>query len=211
MWCADNVGNSVKTVICPRRPLTPSTAPGRARAARGQQRGTIYWQTGRVCLQPGGLLCGSRPPPQLKGWRSGWTPPARTRRAKGNGHRTLPALNIPSGAWGGVRGGAEFYLMLCHQFAMDLNQARCDRWPSALAVVMVWEKAGGGVAAWAERRGGTLADWGCSTGFQRPNQSPGLPNPLLVSPVRRPLSVCVVACAFSRIRYCSVLRTNIIS
>ena len=73
------------------------------------------------------------------------------------------------------------------------------------------DEAGGGVAAWAERRGGTLADWGCSTGFQRPNQSPGLPNPLLVSPVRRPLSVCVVACAFSRIRYCSVLRTNIIS
>jgi len=117
---ADNFCTSVKTVICPRRPLTPSTAPGRARAARGQQRGTIYWQTGRVCLQPGGLLCGSRPPPQLKGWRSGWTPPARTRRAKGNGHRTLPALNIPSGAWGGVRGGAEFYFMLCHQSEMGL-------------------------------------------------------------------------------------------
>ena len=40
---------------------------GRARAARGQQCGTIYWQTGRVCLQPGGLPCGSRPPPQIKG------------------------------------------------------------------------------------------------------------------------------------------------
>ena len=58
---------SVRTVIYHRRPLSPSTAPGRARAARGQQCGTIYWQTGRVCLQPGGLPCGSRPPPQIKG------------------------------------------------------------------------------------------------------------------------------------------------
>ena len=32
------------------------------------------------------------------------------------------------------------------------------------------------MAAWAERRGGTLADWGCSTGFQRPNQSHGHTN-----------------------------------
>jgi hypothetical protein len=80
---ADSYGTSVKTVICHRRPLTPSTAPGRARTARGQQCGTIYWQTGRVCLQLGGLSCGFRPPPQLKGWRSDWTPPARTRRAKG--------------------------------------------------------------------------------------------------------------------------------
>lgn len=119
----------IGTVICPRRPLTPSTAPGRARAARGQQRGTIYWQTGRVCLQPGGLLCGSRPPPQLKGWRSGWTPPARTRRAKGNGHRTLPdSTNFPSGAWGGVRGGAEFYFMLCHQSVMGLLYTRRSAW-----------------------------------------------------------------------------------
>ena len=135
---ADNFCTSVKTEICPRRPLTPSTAPGRARAARGQQRGTIYWQTGRVCLQPGGLLCGSRPPPQLKGWRSGWTPPARTRRAKGNGHRTLPAAPIfPVAPGAGYEGALSFYFMLCHQFAMDLNQARRDRWPSALAVVMV--------------------------------------------------------------------------
>lgn len=100
-----------RTVICPRRPLTPSTAPGRARAARGQQRGTIYWQTGRVCLQPGGLLCGSRPPPQLKGWRSGWTPPARTRRAKGNGHRTLPAAPIfPVAPGAGYEGALSFIL-----------------------------------------------------------------------------------------------------
>ena len=45
---------SVRTVICHRRPLSQSTAPGRARATRGQQCGTIYWQTGRVCLQLGG-------------------------------------------------------------------------------------------------------------------------------------------------------------
>ena len=43
------------------------------------------------------------------------------------------------------------------------------------------------MAAWVERRGVTLAVWGCSAGFQRPHQSPGLPNLLLVSPGRRPL------------------------
>ena len=61
------------------------------------------------------------------------------------------------------------------------------------------------MAAWVERRGVTLAVWGCSAGFQRPHQSPGLPNLLLVSPLRRPLFACVVACASSWIRYCSVL------
>ena len=59
------------------------------------------------------------------------------------------------------------------------------------------------MAAGVERRGVTLAVWGCSAGLQRPHQSPGLPNLLLVSPVRRPLFACVVACAFSRTRYCS--------
>ena len=53
----------------------------------------------------------------------------------------------------------------------------------------------------------TLAVWGCSAGFQRPHQSPGLPNLLLVSPGRRPLFACVVACAFSRIRYQHYLLT----
>ena len=42
------------------------------------------------------------------------------------------------------------------------------------------------MAAWVERRGVTLAVWGCSAGFQRPHQSPGLPNLLLVSPVDAP-------------------------
>jgi len=137
---------SVRTVICHRRPLSPSTAPGRARATRGQQCGTIYWQTGRVCLQPGGLPCGSRPPPQIKGSKR---LDAASTDTKGQGKRP-PHLTCSTNfsQWrlgAGYEGALSLFFVMppvCDRATTRRSRGSCPRivhdwWPSALAVVTV--------------------------------------------------------------------------
>ena len=103
----DIYGTLVKTVICHRRPLTPRP---QLRGGSGQHVvSSVAQSTGGLresAFNQGGLPCEFRPPPQLKGLRSGWTPPARTRRVKGNGHRTLPAAIFP--VWATFENGESF-------------------------------------------------------------------------------------------------------
>jgi hypothetical protein len=108
---ADDFGTSVKTVVCPRRPLTPSTAPWRAQAARG---GSVAQSTGRLgesSFNQGGSCAAPAPLHSLRGGEAagrrqhGHERPRETATAPYQQHQIFP---VAPGA--GYEGALSFIL-----------------------------------------------------------------------------------------------------